>query len=123
MNPPNDLAKMAAEFDRLVVQARKLLGPDVTALRLHILLNVYMNEGLSQSELLKTLDMTSVTALSRNLADLSVLTSSKRPGPGLIELRFDSMNLRRKTIHLTSKGKKIIRSLLTNTRRTASRTP
>ena len=62
----------------LLVQARTQLGADVTALRLHILLNVYMNEGLSQTELLKILDMTSVTALSRNLADLSLLTSSKR---------------------------------------------
>lgn len=117
MTTPTDLIALATEFDRLLVQARTQLGPDVTALRLHILFNVYMNEGLSQSELLRLLDMTSVTALSRNLADLSTLTSSKRIGPGLLELKFDAMNLRRKTIHLTPKGRKIIKSILTKSKR------
>ncbi len=107
-----ELGNVAAGFDQMLVRARKELGPDVTILRLHILLNVYLNEGVSQSELLQILDMTSVTALSRNLADMSLLTSTKRPGPGLIELRFDNMNLRRKTIHLTGQGKSIVKSIL-----------
>ncbi len=112
MSDLETLAAIATELDQLLVQARKALGPDVTILRLHILLNVYKNEGLSQNQLLQILDMTSVTALSRNLADLSLLTSGKRPGPGLIELRFDSMNLRRKTIHLTKKGKSVVQMIL-----------
>lgn len=107
-----ELQAGAQVFDRFLVRARKALGPDVTALRLHILLNVYLNEGTNQSSLLKQLDVTSVTALSRNLADMSALTSSKKPGPGLIELRSDLMNLRQKSIHLTPRGRKIIMAIL-----------
>jgi len=99
-------------FDQFLVRARNALGPDVTALRIHILLNVFAHEGVNQRALLNLLDMTSVTALSRNLADMSVLTSSKKPGPGLIELHFDSMNLRQKSIHLTPKGRAVVASIL-----------
>ena len=105
---------LAMGYDRFLVRARALLGVDVTALRLHILLNVYMNEGLNQRRLLDILDMTSVTALSRNLADLSRRTSSKKVGPDLVELRFDEMNLRQKTIHLTPKGRRLMKKLLSS---------
>jgi len=108
----SDLQASVRSFDRFLVSARKALGPDVTALRLHILLNVYLNEGTNQRNLLKLLDVTSVTALSRNLADMSTLTSTKKLGPGLIELRFDMMNLRQKSIHLTSRGRKIIMTIM-----------
>ena len=84
-------------LDTTMRMARAKLGPDITIQRLLILINVYLNEGLSQSELLQRLDSTSVTALSRNLADLSAVTTKKRRGPGLIALRVDPMNLRRKT--------------------------
>jgi DNA-binding MarR family transcriptional regulator len=114
MGTPNLQASVRL-FDRFLVNARKALGPDVTALRLHILLNVYLNEGTNQSKLLTLLDVTSVTALSRNLADMSTLTSSKKPGPGLIELRFDVMNLRQKSIHLTTLGREIIETILEQT--------
>ncbi|MEE4360004.1 MAG: hypothetical protein V2I63_00620 [Pseudomonadales bacterium] len=100
-----------ARVDRLLRSARQALGPDVTVHRLLILVNVYLNEGLSQTELLRQLDGTSVTALSRNLADLTAWTSSKRPGPGLLELRTDPMNLRRKTVHLTEAGHRLIETL------------
>jgi len=107
------------EANRLALQqlehtmryARSRLGADITLQRLLILINVYLHEGISQAELLGNLDATSVTALSRNLADLSGWTTKKQPGPGFIELRLDPMNLRRKTIHLTSKGRRLIRQL------------
>ncbi|MFT7218885.1 MAG: DNA-binding MarR family transcriptional regulator [Candidatus Azotimanducaceae bacterium] len=111
----SDLQASVRLFDRFIVRARKALGPDVTVLRLHILLNVYLNEGTNQRNLLKLLDVTSVTALSRNLADMSALTSSKKPGPGLIELRFDLMNLRQKSIHLTPRGRDIVNTILEHT--------
>lgn len=98
-------------IDRLLREARRALGADVTVQRLLILLNVYLNEGLSQTELLRQLDGTSVTALSRNLADLSAWTSRKRPGPDLLELRTDPMNLRRKTVHLTESGRVLVERL------------
>lgn len=102
-------------FERLLRRARRELGPDVTLQRLLILLNVYLNEGLSQSELLRMLDATSPAALSRNLADLSAWTSRKQPGPGLLELRPDPMNLRRKSVHLTDFGRAVVERILQTT--------
>ena len=67
---------------------------------------------MSQNELLSNLDSTSVTALSRNLADLSSVTSQKKSGPGLIELKVDMMNLRKKRIYLTEKGRNFLTELL-----------
>ena len=96
-------------IDRALRYARAKLSPDITAQRLLILVCVSIHEGLSQRELLRKLDTTSITALSRNLADLSELTTKKLPGPGLIELRTDPTNLRVKRVHLTAKGKRFIR--------------
>lgn len=92
--------------------ARAELTADITAQRLLILICVYFNQGLSQRELLSKLDSTSITALSRNLADLSSWTTRKIPGPDLIELRPDPMNLRIKRVFLTRKGDRFIERLL-----------
>lgn len=100
-----------SSLDRKMRFARAQLGPDTTLQRLLILLNVSLHEGLSQKELLARLDATSITALSRNLADLSAWTSRKQPGPGLLELRLDPMNLRRKTVHLTPRGRELLAAL------------
>lgn len=99
-------------LDRALRFARSKLSPDVTAQRLLILLAVYFHEGLSQRDLLKHLDGTSITALSRNLADLSSLTTKKQPGPGLLELRVDPTNLRIKRVFLTRKGKSFVKNWL-----------
>ncbi len=100
-------------LDKALRFARSILTPDITAQRLLILISVFQNEGLNQRELLKTLDSTSITALSRNLADLSALTTRKLPGPGLLELRVDPMNLRIKRIYLTAKGRTFVKRWLT----------
>lgn len=91
--------------------ARDHLAPDITAQRLLILISVGMHEGLSQNELREHLPDTSVTALSRNLADLSYQTSRKTAGPGLVELRPDPANLRKKRIFLTAQGKRFLGNL------------
>ena len=62
-------------------------------------------------QLLSWLDSTSITALSRNLADMSNFTSRKCEGPGLVELRSDPMNLRIKRVFLTQKGKRLVRDI------------
>ena len=67
---------------------------------------------MSQRELLQHLESTSITALSRNLADLSVLTTKKLPGPGLLELRVDPLNLRIKRVFLTRKGRGFVKQWL-----------
>lgn len=99
-------------LDRALRYARAKLSPDITAQRLLILIAVYFYEGLSQRELLTHLESTSITALSRNLADLSALTTRKTPGPGLLELRVDPQNLRIKRVFLTSKGKRFMNQWL-----------
>lgn len=99
-------------LDRGLRFARARLSADITAQRLLILIAVYFNEGLSQRELLKHLDSTSITALSRNLADLSALTTKKLPGPGLLELRMDPLNLRVRRVFLTRKGQTFMRQWL-----------
>lgn len=100
------------KLNQLLRFVRAHLGSDITVQRLLILINVYLNEGMSQNELMQLLDSTSVTALSRNLADLSSMTSSKKLGPGLIELKVDPMNLRKKRIYLTEKGRVFLSELL-----------
>ncbi|HNP37192.1 MAG TPA: hypothetical protein PKK10_15185 [Woeseiaceae bacterium] len=100
------------ELDRALRFARAKLSPDITAQRLLILIGVYLHEGLSQRDLLNHLDSTSITALSRNIADLSDLTTRKLPGPGLLELRADPMNLRVKRVFLTRKGRNFVRQWL-----------
>lgn len=99
-------------LDRALQFARKKISTDITAQRLQILLAVYFNEGLSQRDLLQFLDMTSITALSRNIADLSRLTSRKLKGPGLLELRPDPLNLRTKHVFLTGKGRRFMEQWL-----------
>ncbi len=99
----------AEMLDRALRFARASLTPDITAQRLLILISVFQNEGLNQRELLSKLETTSITALSRNLADLSSLTTKKLPGPGLLELRVDPMNLRIKRIYLTPKGRSFVK--------------
>ena len=99
-------------LDRALRYARAKLSPDITAQRLLILIAVYFHEGLSQRELLAHLELTSITALSRNLADLSDLTTKKLPGPGLLEQRTDPLNLRVKRVFLTKKGKRFMKQWL-----------
>ena len=99
-------------LDRALHFARKKISTDITAQRLQVLLAVYFHEGLSQRELLQFLDMTSITALSRNIADLSRLTSKKLKGPGLLELRPDPLNLRSKRVFLTKKGRRFMQEWL-----------
>ena len=103
------------ELDRALRFARAKLSPDITAQRLLILIAVYFNEGLSQRELLQHLESTSITALSRNLADLSALTTKKLPGPGLLELRVDPLNLRIRRVFLTRKGRSFMNQWLAET--------
>lgn len=99
-------------LDRALHFARKKIGTEITAQRLQVLLAVHFHEGLSQRELQRFLEMTSITALSRNIADLSRLTSKKVRGPGLLELRPDPLNLRVKRVFLTKKGKRFMQEWL-----------
>ncbi len=104
---PADLQPMQI-LDAGLRFARARLGPDITAQRLLILISVAFKEGLSQRELMARLDATSAAAMSRNLAELSEWSPRKTPGLGLIELRSDRFNLRRKQVFLTAKGRRFM---------------
>jgi DNA-binding MarR family transcriptional regulator len=108
---PEQLDQLHA-LDNALRFARAELTADITAQRLLILICVYFNQGLSQRELLSKLDSTSITALSRNLADLSAWTTRKTTGPGLIEQRPDPMNLRIKRVFLSKDGDRFVRRWL-----------
>ena len=115
MKPLSDAqSEQLQALDRALRFARAELTADVTAQRLLILICVYFNQGMSQRELLTKLDSTSITALSRNLADLSDWTTRKKKGPGLIELRPDPMNLRIKRVFLTDKGNGFVQRWLSS---------
>jgi len=49
---------------------------------------------------------------SRHILDLGEFDRMKRPGYKLIETKIDPMELRRKTVHLTPKGKNLLNQLL-----------
>ena len=95
-------------LDRALRFARKNLSPDISALRLLILIAVYFHEGLSQRELMNHPESRSITALSRNLADLSAMTPRKEPGPGWLVLRTDPLNRRIKRVFLTRTGRSFV---------------
>ena len=78
--PNRKESKELQELEKALRFARSNLSPDITAQRLLILIGVYFHEGLSQRELLNFLDSTSITALSRNIADLSSFTTKKLRG-------------------------------------------
>lgn len=101
-------SKVLLKTNKFLRFARDSIDHDITAQRLIILITVCLHEGKSQNELLELLDKTSVTALSRNLADLSSLTSRKMEGPGLVELRNDPLNLRKKRVYLTDAGRRYL---------------
>jgi DNA-binding MarR family transcriptional regulator len=107
-----DPVRAVEVFERALRFARQQLGPDVTVLRLQILLNAHLNPASSQRELAALSGGISATALSRNLADLSAWSSRKQEGLGLVELRADPMNLRVKRIYLTARGKRFVRQLM-----------
>ncbi|MEL7297957.1 MAG: hypothetical protein AAGJ86_09865 [Pseudomonadota bacterium] len=98
---------MSQIIDGLKV-ARDAIAPDLTVQRLLVLMTVAENEGLSQGELGQLMTRISTTALSRNLADLSAISSRKAPGPALIRQRPDPDNLRRRQITLTPKGRRLV---------------
>lgn len=107
--PDKDMVIELQQLERALRFARSNISAEITAQRLLILIGVFFHEGLSQRQLLSFLDSTSITALSRNIADLSALTTKKQPGPGLLELRVDPLNLRVKHVFLTAKGKRFMR--------------
>lgn len=74
-------------------------------------LTVAMEDGLNVSQVGEKIGIAQSSA-SRNIATLSEWDYTKRPGLKLVEYRTDPMNLSTKTVHLSSKGGKLISEML-----------
>ena len=57
-----------------------------------------------------------ISTTSRHILDLGEYDRQKNPGYGLVETRIDPMELRRKTVHLTSKGRNLLNQIITTMR-------
>lgn len=57
-----------------------------------------------------------VSTTSRHILDLGEFDRLKRPGYQLVETRIDPMELRRKTIHLTPKGRNLLNQIISTMR-------
>lgn len=90
--------------------AREDLHPDLTVSRLLILLTVVRNPGISQADVAHHVKDLSAAAISRNVLDLSALSSVRDkngyplPGPGLIEQRPDPAFRKRNVLYPTPAG-------------------
>jgi DNA-binding MarR family transcriptional regulator len=57
-----------------------------------------------------------MSTTSRHILDLGDYDRDKNPGFGLVETRVDPMELRKKTIHLTPKGRSLLNQIISNMR-------
>lgn len=73
------------------------------------------HEGESVGEISKRAGF-ALSTTSRHILDLGEYDRAKKPGYKLVETRVDPMELRRKTVHLTPKGRALINQLLTTMR-------
>lgn len=86
---------------------------DMNLSMVQALLLVYQHDGISQRELSQLMDITP-PVLSRIIASLSPQVRRQGKvvdGRNLIEQRQDEADWRRKTLHLTQKGKRLIEQL------------
>jgi DNA-binding MarR family transcriptional regulator len=82
---------------------RKHIEEDATGKELLTLLGITVEPGIDQSTLGIRLNLTR-SGVSKDIADLSVLTSRKQPGPGLVENTIDPMRMNIRLPMLTRKG-------------------
>jgi DNA-binding MarR family transcriptional regulator len=57
-----------------------------------------------------------VSTTSRHILDLGEYDRAKKPGFQLVETRTDPMELRRKTVHLTPKGRNLLNQIISTMR-------
>ena len=68
-------------------------------------------EGESVGDIAKRAGFATSTT-SRHILDLGAFDRKKNPGYGLVETRIDPMELRRKTVHLTPKGRNLLNQII-----------
>jgi DNA-binding MarR family transcriptional regulator len=57
-----------------------------------------------------------ISTTSRHILDLGEYDRLKKPGYQLVETRIDPLELRRKTVHLTPKGRNLLNQIINTMR-------
>ena len=74
-----------------------------------------IHEGESIGDIAKRAGFAGSTT-SRHILDLGEYDRKKQPGYKLVETRLDPMELRRKTVHLTPKGRNLLNQIISTMR-------
>lgn len=76
------------------------------------LIGVAENPGSPQFELGSVIGMPSHATISRNINDLTHLTSRREPGPGYVRQDPDPNSRRRNLLRLTDRGEVLVEGLV-----------
>lgn len=96
-------------------QAFRALDPTMPLQLAYTFILCATYEGESVGEIARRAGF-AVSTTSRHILDLGEFDRMKKPGYKLVETRIDPMELRRKTIHLTPKGRALLNQLINTMR-------
>lgn len=96
-------------------QAFRALDPTMPLQLAYTFILCATYEGESIGEIARRAGF-AVSTTSRHVLDLGEFDRMKKPGYKLVETRIDPMELRRKTIHLTPKGRALLNQLINTVR-------
>jgi DNA-binding MarR family transcriptional regulator len=88
----------------------RALNPTMSIQVAHTFLLVALYEGSSLTEITQ-LSGFKFPTVSRNILDLGTRNRKREPGLGLVEATFAPLELRRKSVKLTPKGKALLSQL------------
>lgn len=95
----------------LVMSTFRGVNPTMSIQVAHTLTLVALHEGASLTEI-ANLSGFKMSTISRNLLDLGSRNRKREAGFGLVETNVDPMELRKKIVTLTPKGRGIVHQLL-----------
>ena len=98
-----------------LLQAFRTLDPTMPLQIAYTFILCAIYEGESIGDIARRAGFATSTT-SRHILDLGEYDRKKDPGYQLVETRIDPMELRRKTVHLTPKGKNLLNQLLSTMR-------
>ena len=93
------------------IAAIRLLDDSIPVQTVAVFLDIAKNEGISVKDLAEKAGIAPSSA-SRNVAALSDWHWLKKPGLGVVETQDDPQDMRKKTVKLTAKGKKLVNQLV-----------
>jgi DNA-binding MarR family transcriptional regulator len=96
-------------------QAFRTLDPTMPLQLAYTFILCAMHEGESIGEIARRAGFATSTT-SRHILDLGEFDRMKRPGYQLVETKIDPLELRKKSVHLTPKGKNLLNQLLSTMR-------